>query len=132
MENYGRAVAEIESSAHDPSRSRSPRTESASAPILRNVTKEEYCAMVEKTKEYIVDGDIFVRLSPGASRARSPEPAGSLPRPRTTNPSPYMVFMRIDDMELMSTSPETLVRLQNGGLHLPRAPRRAAEPRRRT
>ena len=27
-----------------------------------------------------------------------------------------MVYMRIDDMEVMSTSPETLVRLQNGRL----------------
>jgi anthranilate synthase component 1 len=35
---------------------------------------------------------------------------------RTTNPSPYMVFMHLDDLEIMSTSPETLVRLQNGRL----------------
>jgi len=35
---------------------------------------------------------------------------------RTTNPSPYMVYMNIDDEEIMSTSPETLVRLQNGRL----------------
>lgn len=35
---------------------------------------------------------------------------------RTTNPSPYMVYMNIDGDEIMSTSPETLVRLQNGRL----------------
>jgi len=35
---------------------------------------------------------------------------------RTTNPSPYMVFMQYDDVQLVSTSPETLVRLQNGTL----------------
>ncbi|MDD7390006.1 MAG: anthranilate synthase component I family protein, partial [Lachnospiraceae bacterium] len=33
-----------------------------------------------------------------------------------TNPSPYMVYMHIDGEEIMSTSPETLVRLQNGRL----------------
>lgn len=35
---------------------------------------------------------------------------------RTTNPSPYMVYMNLDDVEIMSTSPETLVRLQDGRL----------------
>jgi len=42
---------------------------------------------------------------------------GSLINPyrvlRTTNPSPYMVYMKIDGEEIMSTSPETLVRLKN-------------------
>ena len=31
---------------------------------------------------------------------------------RTTNPSPYMVYMNIDQDEIISTSPETLVRLE--------------------
>ncbi len=35
---------------------------------------------------------------------------------RTTNPSPYMVFMGMDDQEIISASPETLVRLQDGRL----------------
>ena len=35
---------------------------------------------------------------------------------RTTNPSPYMVFMGIDGQEIISASPETLVRLQDGRL----------------
>lgn len=35
---------------------------------------------------------------------------------RTTNPSPYMVYLHFDEEELMSSSPETLVRLQNGRL----------------
>jgi len=35
---------------------------------------------------------------------------------RTTNPSPYMVYMNMEDVEIMSTSPETLVRLQDGRL----------------
>ena len=35
---------------------------------------------------------------------------------RTTNPSPYMVFLSIDGDEIMCSSPETLVRLDNGRL----------------
>ena len=82
-----------------------------------NVTKEEYCDIVEKTKEYIYDGDIFQAV---LSRRFTSEYQGSLINPyrvlRTTNPSPYMVYMNLGDVEVMSTSPETLVRLQEGRL----------------
>lgn len=82
-----------------------------------NVTKEEYAQIVEKTKEYIRDGDIFQAV---ISRRFVSEYEGSLMNPyrvlRTTNPSPYMVYMNLDDVEIMSTSPETLVRLQDGRL----------------
>lgn len=82
-----------------------------------NVTKEYYCSMVEKTKEYIKDGDIFQAV---ISRRFESEYKGSLINAyrvlRTTNPSPYMVYMHIDDLEIMSASPETLVKLQDGRL----------------
>lgn len=82
-----------------------------------NVTKEEYTDMVEKTREYIRDGDIFQAV---ISRKFVSDYEGSLINPyrvlRTTNPSPYMVYMNLDEVELMSTSPETLVRLQDGRL----------------
>ena len=64
-----------------------------------------------------MDGDIFQAV---ISRQFSSPYEGSLINPyrvlRTTNPSPYMVYMKIDDEEIMSTSPETLVRLENGRL----------------
>lgn len=82
-----------------------------------NVTKEQYTDMVERTKEYIRDGDIFQAV---ISRRFVSDYEGSLIDPyrvlRTTNPSPYMVYMNLDDVEIMSTSPETLVRLQDGRL----------------
>ena len=83
-----------------------------------NFEKEDYCNVVEKTKEYIKDGDIFQAV---ISRRFEADFDGSLINAyrvlRTTNPSPYMVFMSIDGEEIMSTSPETLVRLQNGRLY---------------
>ena len=119
MENYGKATAEIQDLAN---LIRSQQT--ADIPVSRskidftcNVSKEEYCKLVEKTKEYIVDGDIFQAV---ISRQFSSPYEGSLINPyrvlRTTNSSPYMVYMHIDDEEIMSTSPETLVRLENGRL----------------
>ena len=119
MENYGKATAQIQDLAN---LIRSQQT--ADIPVSKskidftcNVSKEEYCKLVERTKEYIVDGDIFQAV---ISRQFSSPYEGSLINPyrvlRTTNPSPYMVYMKIDDEEIMSTSPETLVRLENGRL----------------
>ncbi len=119
MENYGKATADIQSIIH-----MIRQVEVKEIPISDskidftcNVSKEEYCKIIEKTKEYIVDGDIFQAV---IARQFSSPYEGSLINPyrvlRTTNPSPYMVFMKIDDDELMSSSPETLVRLQNGRL----------------
>ncbi len=82
-----------------------------------NVTKDEYAEIVDKTKEYIFQGDIFQAV---LSRRFVSDYKGSLINPyrvlRTTNPSPYMVYMNMGDLEIMSTSPETLVRLSDGRL----------------
>ncbi len=119
MENYGKAVTEIESIVriiNEPQPVHPPRIKGG-ADFTCNVTKEQYCAMVEKTKEYIIGGDIFQAVI--SRRFESPFDGSLLDAYRvlrTTNPSPYMVFLRINDLELMSTSPETLVRLQSGRL----------------
>ena len=82
-----------------------------------NVTKERYCEMVEQAKRYIYNGDIFQAV---ISRRFEAKYDGSLLNAyrvlRTTNPSPYMVYLSINGSEIISTSPETLVRLQNGRL----------------
>lgn len=35
---------------------------------------------------------------------------------RTTNPSPYMYFIQCDDLQIAGTSPETMVKLEEGKL----------------
>ncbi|MFA5658957.1 MAG: anthranilate synthase component I [Oscillospiraceae bacterium] len=119
LENYGKAISDIEelkNLIYEGSPLEKLKTKSR--PNFKcNVSKEEYCEIVEKTKEYIVDGDIFQAV---ISRKFETEYADSLLNAyrvlRTTNPSPYMVFLQCDDVEIISTSPETLVRLQNGQL----------------
>ena len=80
--------------------------------------KEEYCAMVEKAKKHIFEGDIFqIVLS---NRLEAPF-EGSLLNTyrilRTVNPSPYMFYFSSPDLECAGASPETLVKLENGVLH---------------
>jgi anthranilate synthase component 1 len=119
MENYGKAVSEIERILRIimDKHPLPPSGDAGHAGFSCNVTKDAYCAMVDRTKAYIRNGDIFQAVI--SRRFESPF-HGSLINAyrvlRTTNPSPYMVFMQIGDLEIMSTSPETLVRLQNGRL----------------
>ena len=82
-----------------------------------NLSKEQYCNMVEKTKHYIKEGDIFQGV---ISRRFEADYDGSLLNAyrvlRTTNPSPYMYYMQIKDMQIAGTSPETMVKLTNNKL----------------
>ena len=119
MNEYGRACRDIEE-IRSMIRSQSPLPPLVSfdkPEFSCNVSKEEYCRIVEKTKEYILDGDIFQAV---ISRQFTSPYEGSLLNAyrvlRTTNPSPYMVYMNIDGDEIISTSPETLVRLKDGRL----------------
>ena len=81
-------------------------------------SKEEYCAMVEKGKHYIYEGDIFQVV---LSNQLEAEMEGSLLDAyrvlRTTNPSPYMFYFSSDDIEIAGASPETLVKLEDGKLY---------------
>lgn len=119
MENYGKALASIENIIrliNEPMKPEAVRL--ASNPnFVCNVSKEEFVRMVEKTKEYIRNGDIFQAV---VSRRFETEYKDSLLGAyrylRTTNPSPYMVFLQNEDIQLISTSPETLIRLKDGKL----------------
>lgn len=119
MEHYGDACAKIKTIAQMIADTKpfKPLVVNETPEFVCNVTKEEYCSMVEKTKEYIVDGDIFQAV---ISRQFVSSYQSSLLNAyrilRTTNPSPYMVYLHIDDDEIMSSSPETLVRLKDGRL----------------
>lgn len=82
-----------------------------------NFSKEAFCSMVEKTKKYIYDGDIFQCVVSRRFEAEYDESLIDAYRVlRTTNPSPYMVFMSLGGKEIMCSSPETLVRLKSGRL----------------
>ncbi len=81
-------------------------------------SREEYCGMVEKAKQYIREGDIFQIV---LSNRMSAEFEGSLLNTyrvlRTINPSPYMFYFSGTDVEIAGASPETLVKLEDGVLH---------------
>ena len=81
-------------------------------------SREKYCNMVEKAKNYIYEGDIFQVVLSNRIEA---EITGSLFDTyrvlRTTNPSPYMFYFSSNDIEIAGASPETLVKLTGNQLY---------------
>ena len=81
-------------------------------------SREKYCDMVEKAKNYIYEGDIFQVVLSNRIEA---EITGSLFDTyrvlRTTNPSPYMFYFSSNDIEIAGASPETLVKLTGNQLY---------------
>ena len=79
--------------------------------------EERYEEMVEQAKKHIHDGDIFqVVLSNPLTAPAEGSLFDTYRVLRCTNPSPYMVFMTSENIEVAAASPETLVRLENGKL----------------
>lgn len=80
-------------------------------------SEKEFCEMVKKAKNYIVEGDIFqVVLSNRLEAGFEGSLLNTYRYLRTTNPSPYMFYFSSDDMEIAGASPETLVKLQGNEL----------------
>lgn len=81
-------------------------------------SREKYCNMVDKAKEYIREGDIFqVVLSNKIEADISGSLFDTYRVLRTTNPSPYMFYFSSDDIEIAGASPETLVKLDGNKLY---------------
>ncbi len=79
-----------------------------------NMSKDDYFAMVEKAKEYIVAGDIFqVVPSQRFSADFDLHPLALYRSLRHMNPSPFLFFLHYGDYSLIGSSPEILVRLRD-------------------
>ena len=77
-----------------------------------------YCAMVEKAKEHIREGNVFqVVLSNRLEAAFEGSLLDTYRVLRTLNPSPYLFYFTSESMDLTGASPETLVKLEDGVLH---------------
>ncbi|TQR14653.1 anthranilate synthase component I [Psychrobacillus soli] len=74
-----------------------------------------FVQMVEKAKEHIVKGDIFqVVLSQRFTSPFKGNPFSLYRQLRTANPSPYMFYMDFGSYTILGTSPESLVKVNNG------------------
>ena len=83
--------------------------------IHSNFSKDEFEKAVEKSKEYIRAGDIFqVVLSQRFEVETHTEPFNIYRALRSINPSPYMYYLKFGDLAIVGSSPEILVRYEDG------------------
>ena len=85
------------------------------ADFVSGFTRQGFIDAVERSKDYIRAGDIFqVVLSQRLSVPFRARPVDVYRALRALNPSPYMYFLDVGDMQVVGSSPEILVRLQDG------------------
>ncbi len=78
-------------------------------------TEQGYKDAVDKARQYIIDGDAMqVVLSQRLSIPFEAEPINLYRALRGLNPSPYMYYLDLGDHHVVGSSPEILVRLEDG------------------
>jgi anthranilate synthase component 1 len=75
----------------------------------------EYVRAVERAKSYIREGEAFqIVLSQRAERPTRASAVDLYRSLRRVNPSPYLFLLELDGLSLVGSSPETLVKLEEG------------------
>ncbi|MCE7793314.1 anthranilate synthase component I [Salipaludibacillus sp. CUR1] len=80
--------------------------------VQSNYTKNQFTDHVEQVKEYIAAGDIFQAVL--SQRFELPVQSDGLSLYRVLrkiNPSPYLYYIRMDGQEIIGSSPERLVKV---------------------
>jgi len=84
------------------------------ADFVSGFTQKGFEDAVRKIKNYIIEGDVMqVVISQRLSVPFDANPVDLYRALRSLNPSPYMYFMDMEDFQIVGSSPEILVRLEN-------------------
>jgi anthranilate synthase component 1 len=84
-----------------------------------SMSREQFLAGVARTKEYIAAGDVYqLVLSVRFGGRHELDPFQAYRALRLINPSPYMYYCAMDDVTVVGSSPEALVKLSNGRAEL--------------
>jgi anthranilate synthase component I len=81
--------------------------------VQSNMTKAQFTSGVRKAKEYIRAGDAFqIVLSQRFEARTAANPFEIYRALRVVNPSPYLFHLKLDDISVVGSSPEMLVKVQ--------------------
>src|SRR5439155_21944648 len=106
-----------------PARSTPALTLPATAPLIAQgeegftstMDEPTYCEAVRKSKEYIAAGDAYqIVIARRLDTRLEADPFTVYRALRTINPSPYLFFLRLGKTSIVGSSPEVLVRLEDG------------------
>jgi anthranilate synthase component I len=116
---YNEAVKEIRRTRElleAPVESERPRKEAKGArspKVTSNFGRSEYLQAVRRSQQYIRAGDIFqVVISQRFSAKTKAEPFDVYRELRALNPSPYLFYLQLNDVHVVGSSPEMLVKVQ--------------------
>jgi anthranilate synthase component 1 len=89
-------------------------------PPLPRVTspfaQEAFEAGVRRVQEYIARGDTFQTVLSRRIDVEAPDPFLTYRYLRALNPAPYLYFLHCDDLHVVGSSPEVLLRVEEGEL----------------
>ncbi len=109
-ENAEKKLAQMEEVLNSPPVLKNIDQDVISGNAVPNVTKDQYCDMVNKAKQYIYDGDIFqVVLSQRWKVECDAAPFTLYRKLRQINPSAYLFYFNFGDYQVAGSSPEMLV-----------------------
>lgn len=95
------------------------RQRSRALKIESNFTRKEFEQIVLKAKEYIKAGDIIQVVPSQRFRVKiTAEPLDIYRALRSINPSPYMFYLQFDKIKIVGSSPEVMVRCEDGNIEL--------------
>ena len=98
---------------------RHARSASKNLKFKSNFSKKAYEAIVKKAKAYIRKGDIIqVVPSQRLEVEVKAHPFRIYRALRSINPSPYMYYLKLGDFSLVGSSPEVMVRCEEGTVEL--------------
>ncbi len=84
-----------------------------------NFERKDFEAAVEKTKRYVYEGDVFQAVvSQRFSMTFTGDRLNLYRALRQVNPSPYLFYLELDAFALIGSSPEVLVRVEDGAAEL--------------
>jgi len=92
-----------------------PGTRVAESDFVSSFGETGFKRAVERSRRYIHDGDIMQVVLSQRLSIPYQAPTFDLYRAlRTVNPSPYMYYLKLGDFDIAGSSPEILVRLEDG------------------
>ena len=93
----------------------SPECSGGYADPEQSLSEEEFKAAVTRSKDYIRQGEIYqIVLSVRFSGRHELSPFETYRAMRLVNPSPYMFFFDLGDLQIAGSSPEALVKCHQG------------------
>lgn len=124
LKSYDEAITKIEKIINElksvPSKKIATVNKRAAGLRLKsNFTEEGFEKIVKKAKEYIKKGDIIQVVLSQRFEARIESSPFQIYRAlRSINPSPYMYYLKLNDFSLVGSSPEIMVRCEDGVVEL--------------